>query len=541
MSSRGKSPLELAAGQSSFLEAFEQLYHIVVESYPTTPLLRPTHLLIPAFRAAMCSRNTKVCCFLLATEFSKYILDNCKETFLGNPLQAACYQGMYEVAEMLLDLGADPDDVSETAHKPLPPLNLASMQGHLDIVKLLIKYGAGVNKIAAVNIPALTALHAACSGNHDQVARYLVNCGANASLVKTFMVDFAYNVGCASLFTELGYHVVRKICKDGVNIQEMQSLVDLDIELSEHAMMQILKFSFDTADTIGCAAIQCLFEAGYVLDGDDLNFWTDTHFLFSSFNYPNDDYFFAFIERGVVVNFMKCLAQAINHDKLSIAEYLSKETGVSVKLLSNDVHLSTCMALEDISDEAWQYLVDNDFNVDLRRNSSHGVMTTHLVQACAYGCVKAMERLVLAGAKVNTEDESLSLTALHCAASFPDDAQVAWRMVLFLLDHGADPTALDGKMRNVIKLLTMTHPKLDTEEVRETVQEYVDKWEPEASSDDDDDDDEEESDEDEEEEEERDDEEGKEDGADGKAREEAVQTKKKNRAKKPAFSFRFAG
>ena len=59
-------------------------------------------------------------------------------------LSHACGQGEYEVAQQLLDSGADPD-VHESYSMAMTPLSISAERGHFDLVRLLIARGADPN------------------------------------------------------------------------------------------------------------------------------------------------------------------------------------------------------------------------------------------------------------------------------------------------------------------------------------------------------------------------------------------------------------
>lgn len=62
-------------------------------------------------------------------------------------LALACSSGYFELARVLLAMGANVDDRGSKGD--LTPLMDAASQGHLEIVKLLISHGAEVNAQSA--------------------------------------------------------------------------------------------------------------------------------------------------------------------------------------------------------------------------------------------------------------------------------------------------------------------------------------------------------------------------------------------------------
>ncbi len=98
-------------------------------------------------------------------------------------LSAAASGGHESVVEALLQAGADPDGLWQTA--PHTPLNQAASAGSLPIVERLLAAGAGVDLRPAERdalIPDRTALGWACSYGHHDVVSALLQAGADANL-----------------------------------------------------------------------------------------------------------------------------------------------------------------------------------------------------------------------------------------------------------------------------------------------------------------------------------------------------------------------
>jgi ankyrin repeat protein len=94
------------------------------------------------------------------------------------PLHLACYFGHEEMAQLLLDGGADPDVVSRNAMS-LRPLHSASASRALGIVRMLLEHGADVN---AQQHGGWTALHAAAKHGDLRLVELLLSRGADSAL-----------------------------------------------------------------------------------------------------------------------------------------------------------------------------------------------------------------------------------------------------------------------------------------------------------------------------------------------------------------------
>ena len=99
----------------------------------------------------------------------------------GNPLIMAAGAGHAEIVVLLLDRGANIDQVVPGDENALIQ---ASSQGHLDVVKVLVGRGADVNARVRVersgqqpNGEWRTPLSIARKGGHSEVIAYLLSLG----------------------------------------------------------------------------------------------------------------------------------------------------------------------------------------------------------------------------------------------------------------------------------------------------------------------------------------------------------------------------
>jgi ankyrin repeat protein len=119
-----------------------------------------------------------------------------------SPLMAALYRGHHEIADAVIEAGAEidvfaaaatgrmrelrhsvtPETVNGYSYDGWTPLHLAAFFGHLDAARLLLDEGADVHAVSR-NSLANTPLHAATAGKHDEVALVLLSAGAASDTV----------------------------------------------------------------------------------------------------------------------------------------------------------------------------------------------------------------------------------------------------------------------------------------------------------------------------------------------------------------------
>jgi len=123
-------------------------------------------------RAAFCGLHNVV--KVLAIEHSEDV--NCHSFYEEyTPLHLASQEGHVEIAQLLVEHGAD---VAAQNKDGETPLHRAASRGDLDLARFLVEHGADA---AAENKDGVTPLHWASLRGHLDLARFLVEHGADAA------------------------------------------------------------------------------------------------------------------------------------------------------------------------------------------------------------------------------------------------------------------------------------------------------------------------------------------------------------------------
>ncbi|KAH0622857.1 hypothetical protein JD844_025625 [Phrynosoma platyrhinos] len=104
------------------------------------------------------------------------------KTFEGTcPLHLSASQGSLESAAVLLESGADPNELTNDA---TTPLFLAVENGHTDVIKLLLQHGANINGSHCWS--EWNSLHQAAFQRYPEILKLLLDQGANIESVDDF-------------------------------------------------------------------------------------------------------------------------------------------------------------------------------------------------------------------------------------------------------------------------------------------------------------------------------------------------------------------
>lgn len=133
----------------------------------------------------------------------------------ATPLSCASIRGHYDIAELLVDEGADVNFRAETDDLGETPLHQAAVKGYTDIVELLLDNGA---EIDAPGIGGTTPLHMATVPGHLEVMEILLNRGAQVDAV--FGEDPQFTPFQLALNTE-NYLAVALLVEAGADDKEL--------------------------------------------------------------------------------------------------------------------------------------------------------------------------------------------------------------------------------------------------------------------------------------------------------------------------------
>ena len=139
--------------------------------YSSTRQLEESGISTPLFFVALCGFSGLAKHLIITRALDV----NTKVHFNRTPLHAASRMGHVDVAQVLLEYGAD---VHARNGHDITPLYCASVEGHLKIVQVLLEHGAVVN--TQNNYDQSTPLHQASGSERLEIVRLLLDHGADA-------------------------------------------------------------------------------------------------------------------------------------------------------------------------------------------------------------------------------------------------------------------------------------------------------------------------------------------------------------------------
>ena len=329
-------------------------------------------------------------------------------------LHAASADGLVDVAQWLLDIGADVN-AQEKNHRT--PLHLAATNGRLEIVRMLLGHGVDVNGAAATHQSTYnsTPLHEASSGVHIDIVRLLIEHGADVHArdqrqsTPLHLASFKGNADIARLLIKQGVDVHARdrslstplhLASSMWNVETVQLLIEHEADVNARDQRQSTPLHLALFE--GCFEIaRLLIKCGADVHARDRRQSTPLHL--ASFK-GNADIARLLIKQGVDVH-------------------------ARDRSLSTPLHLASSMW----NIKTVQLLIKHEADVNARDRRK----STPLHLALFEGCFEIARLLIKRGADVHARDQSQS-TPLHLAL-FKGNADIS----RLLIEHGADVHARD--------------------------------------------------------------------------------------------------
>ena len=297
-------------------------------------------------------------------------------------LHAASADGLVDVAQWLLDIGADANAQADSRGTPL---YIAAMNGHSEIVRILLGHGADVNLKAAA-MENYTPLHKASSGGHLNVVQLLIEHGADVhARDKNQLTPLLYAKNAETM---------QLLIKNGADVRAQDESQSTPLHLA--------------SSRVNAAIVQLLIENGADVRARDESRSSPLHYA----------------QNGETVQLL------IKH---------GADVHAQDERQSTPLHLASSRA----NAETVQLLIKNGADVNARDQSQstplHRVLTGKcdivsrlVIDHGANATAKTIQVLIENGADVSARDQSQS-TPLHLASSSWDV-----KITRLLLKHGAD-------------------------------------------------------------------------------------------------------
>ena len=322
------------------------------------------------------------------------------------------YKSNYEVFDLLLNKGADPNIPNKQGFYPM---HIAAEKGVLDKVKLLSNY-CNVDILSQVNIKT-TALYFAAQNGHTEIVEWLASKGAN--------IDVKGSNGMTAFFVSV-----------------LKGRIEAALALQKHGAKT------NITDSDGSLPVHVAAQSGNVdmlklMPSNNVNITTDNQYkltpLWLACLNGHLDAVKFLLENGADPNLSRldngvspvCIAMSEKHINI-VKQLLGKD---SIDLTSVDktgtsiIHLAS--ALGDA--EILQNLIGNNLDINIADNQ--GFYPIHA--ATHHGHTEIIDILLANGANINTRSENTCWTPLYYAISsgLPENLT----LIDYLLAKGADP------------------------------------------------------------------------------------------------------
>ena len=337
-------------------------------------------------------------------------------------LHAASADGLVDVAQWLLGIGADANAQADSRRTPL---HFAAMNGHFGLVRILLDRGADVNAAAMENY---TPLHQASLGGYINVARLLIEHGAEVYARDQNQLTpllYAKNAETMQLLMKYGASVhVRDesrstplhLASSRVNAETVRLLIEngADVYAQDESRSTALHYVQDGE------TVQALIEHGADIDVQDESQSTPLHIASSRAN--------AETVRLLIMNGADVRARDESQSTPLHRVLSGKRDIISLPVIDHG---------ESTTAETIQLLIAYGADVNARDQRQ----STPLHLASSSWDVEITQLLIKHGADVHAQNQDQS-TPLHIASSLSFSMNMG-TAVRVLIEHGAYVNALD--------------------------------------------------------------------------------------------------
>ena len=313
-------------------------------------------------------------------------------------------QGDADALRALIRQGADVNQQDPCMKCSL--LHVACLMGHSDLVTCLVQQGA---QVSAVDGGSCTPLHLACGQGDTQIVQYLITHRADVNVVNSDKVT-PLHIACRKGLTEIAKYLITH--RAGVNV--VDSVEDTPLHIAcRKGLTEIAKYLITQGADVN------------VVNRDKV---TPLHIACSKGLTEIAKYL---ITQGADVNVVNSdevtpLHMACSKGLTEIAKYLITQ-GAEVNVVNRDKVTPLHIACEEGHSEAALCLLQHGASVNAEDSGQY----TPLLWACRNGLYQTAECLLNHGAYVNAEDIFWS-TPLHKACENGDHQTAEC-----LINHGA--------------------------------------------------------------------------------------------------------
>ena len=370
-------------------------------------------------------------------------------------LHAASADGLVDVAEWLLGIGADANAQADSQETPL---YFAAMNGHLELVRILLGHRADVNAATTDNY---TLLHKASSGGHINVVQLLIEKGVDVHArdeSKSTPLHYAQNGETVQLLIKHRADVRARdesqstplhIASSGVNADTVQLLIKhgADVRARDKSQSTPLHLASSRENA---EIVQLLIKHGADVRVQDESRSTPLHYA------QNGETVQLLIKHGADVHAqdesqstpLHLASSRLNAETVQLliqngADANARDQSQSTPLhrvLSGKRDIISRLMIDhgaNATAETIQVLIENGADVNARDQTQ----STPLHLASSIWDVKLTQLLIKYGADVHAKNQDKS-TPLHIASSLSFSMNMG-TTVRVLIKHGANVNACD--------------------------------------------------------------------------------------------------